>query len=179
MGNRYPNLGQPDDDGFVNLTFKIADLAEDDQFYRFRLVALHNAQEVGMDVVMLKGMRAGFDHNVDLIHDHVYHDGVRFVRSGVESDRLIVAIQQLYEEHSEVDRMVEEERFTAIVLEQGELDFAVDCVRMKLFGKDQEPFDEHAYFESFFQIDLANRMAFWNEKDLDYRAPLLRAMVGR
>lgn len=47
---------------------------------------------------------------------------------------------------------------------------------MKLFGKDGEPFDEDAYYESFFNIDFANGIAYWNEKDPDYRIPLLNAI---
>ena len=52
-------------------------------------------------------------------------------------------------------------------------------VKLKIFGKDGEPFDEAAYYESFFNVDLPNRFVFWNEKDPEYRKPLLRALSAR
>ncbi|REJ67088.1 MAG: hypothetical protein DWQ31_12465 [Planctomycetota bacterium] len=74
--------------------------------------------------------------------------------------------------------MVPEESFTVIALLQGDPDFDNDCVRLKLFGKDGEPFDEDAYYESFLNVDFANRLVYWNEKDPDYREPLLRALAA-
>jgi len=32
------------------------------------------------------------------------------------------------------------------------------------------------YFESFFNRDLASGFVFWNEKDPDYRTPLIRGL---
>jgi hypothetical protein len=48
---------------------------------------------------------------------------------------------------------------------------------MKLFGRDDEPFIEDDYYESFFNVDLANGLVYWNEKDQEYREPLLRALA--
>ncbi len=75
-------------------------------------------------------------------------------------------------------RWLPEESFTAIALHQGDLDFENECVKLKLFGKDSEPLDEAAYYESFFNIDLANRIVFWNEKDPDYRLPIDSRLVA-
>lgn len=74
--------------------------------------------------------------------------------------------------------MVPKESLTAIALHQGDLDFENECVTLKLFGKDDEPFDEDAYYESFFNFDLANRLVYWNETEPDYRQPLLRALAA-
>ena len=116
---------------------------------------------------------------MDLIKDHVYRMGVRFLRSGIESDRLISTIGKLYDADDTPKKMVSEESFTAIALHQGELDFENECVMLKLFGKDGEPFNEGAYYESFFNIDLPNRIVYWNEKDSDYRQPLLAALAAK
>ena len=90
----------------------------------------------------------------------------------------MAAIDALYGTRIGSSKMVPEESFTVIALHQGDLDFEREHVRMKLFGKDGEPFDEDAYYESFFRVDLANRLAFWNEKDTDYRVPLIRALTA-
>lgn len=172
----YPILDQFSEEGFVDLTFEILDLVEDETHYRFNIAASFEDQVVGMGVVVQKGMKSGFDANMDLIQDHVYRESVRFFRAGERSDRLIAAIGKLYESDEMATRMIDEERFTAIVLHQGEIDLASESVKLKIFGRDGEPLDEESYYESFLNLDLSNRMICWNEKDPGYRVPLLRGL---
>lgn len=169
-------LDQHSEGGFVDLTFRVRNLVDEGKHYRFHLTASHKKRTVGMDVFLLKGIHAGFNAKMNLVKKHVYRPGVRFLRSGAESDRLISAISELYGFKSSPRRMVDEETFTAIALHQGTLDIERERVKLKIFGKDGEPFDEDAYYESFFNVDLANGFVYWNEKDPDYRKPLLRAL---
>jgi|688.fasta_scaffold253061_2 hypothetical protein len=176
--NGFPVIDQNSEEGFVDLTLRITMLADDGNHYRFHLAASHDDCVLGLDVILVKAIKSGFDGNMELIKDHVYREGVRFVRSGAESDRLLAAIGKLYGADDTPQKMVPEESFTAIALHQGELDFESDCVKLKLFGKDGEPLDEYAYYESFFNVDLANRVVYWNEKDPGYRQPLLAALAA-
>jgi hypothetical protein len=178
-GKGSPILGQFCEAGFVDLSLRIHDLTDDGRHYRFHLASSHKKRTVGMDVVLVKGIQGGFNSKMNLVKKHVYREGVRFLRSGPESDRLISAIAGLYGRKGGARRMVAEETFTAIALHQGKLDLDHEPVKLKLFGKDAEPFDEEAYYESFFNVDLANGFVFWNEKDPDYREPLLRALAAR
>lgn len=171
-----PILDQHNEEGFVDLTFRLGDLVDDNQHYRFRLSASYKNRTVGMDVILVKGIQGGFDSEMNLVKEHVYRLGVRFHRAGEESDRLISAIGELYGANDSPKRMVEQETFTAIALHQGRIDMENEPVKLKIFGKDGEPFDEDAYYESFFNVDLLNGFVFWNEKDPDYRKPLLRAL---
>jgi hypothetical protein len=178
-GKGNPILDQFSEEGFVDLTFRVCDLADDSRSYRFHLAASHKRKNVGMDVVLMKGIQGGFNAKMNLVAKHVYRKGVRFLRSGAESDRLISAVGELYGSKPFPKRMVDEETFTAIALHQGKLDMAREPVKLKLFGKDADPVDEEAYYESFFNVDLANGIVCWNEKDPDYRDPLLRALGVR
>jgi hypothetical protein len=174
--DEYPILDQFSEEGFVDLTFEILDLVEDDTFYRFNVAASFDGEVVGMGVVVQKGIKSGFDANMDLIRDHVYRDGVRFFSAGERSDRLIAAIGKLYGSDDIATHMIDQERFTAIALHQGEIDLDSEPVKLKIFGRDGEPIDEESYYESYFNVDLPNRLIFWNEKDQDYRIPLLRGI---
>lgn len=51
-------------------------------------------------------------------------------------------------------------------------------IKIKIFGKDQDSDLDENYHESFFNLDLPNGFVFWNEKDLDYREPLIRGLSG-
>jgi hypothetical protein len=61
-------------------------------------------------------------------------------------------------------------------LHQGEINSEKEPVKIKLFGKDKETNDADDYYESFLYLDLSNSLVFWNEKDQDYREPLVRAL---
>lgn len=171
-----PLLNQSQDDEFVDMSLAMVNLQHNDTHYRFDAVASHNDEEVGMEVIMVKGMAGGFDEEMNLVSEHVYNGGVVFRRSGKQSDRLVVAIAELYGYEASDLKMVTEESFTAIPLEQGDIDFATQSVRIKLFGHDDEPIEEEEYYESFFHVDIANRLVQWNEKDVEYRAALLSGM---
>src|SRR5262245_48558134 len=86
-----PLLDQFSEEGFVDCTFRIEEISSDPEYHRLRLVASHNGVAVGLSVVMRRGIRGGFDPEMKLIQDHVYCPAVEFVRSGPESDELLIA----------------------------------------------------------------------------------------
>jgi hypothetical protein len=177
LGN--PILEQFSADGFVDCVFKISDLAESSDFFNFHISASSNGEILGMDVSVWKNIQGGFDEKMNLASDHVYWEGVTFIRSGIESDRFITRIASLYGlPHAEI-KMISKETFTAIALHDGEIDLRNEPIKIKIFGHDGEPFDESLYNESFFNLDLANGFVNWNEKDQDYRKPLIRALTNQ
>lgn len=155
--------------------FRISQLVETESAYRFHMAASHQGKIVGIDVSVVKGIQAGLDEAARPIRGHVYRDGVRFFRSGPESDRLVLALARLYGQEHRTLEMLDELRFTGIALHQGAIDPIREAVKIKLFGHDRENGDED-YNESFFNLDLPNGLVFWNEKDQDYRRPLVRAL---
>jgi hypothetical protein len=70
-------------------------------------------------------------------------------------------------------RMVGSVTFTGIALHQGSIELETEPVKIKLLSPDE---DANSYNESFFNLDLRNRLVFWNEKDPEYRRPLLKAL---
>jgi hypothetical protein len=170
-----PILDQFSEEGFVDTVLRISNLAETESAYRFHLAASHKGDVVGLDVSVVKGIQGGFDSSMKLNAAHVYREGIRFYRSGPESDRLITALASLYGQGDKQLRMRDETRFTGIALHQGAIDIGRQPVKIKLFGHDQEA-DDKDYNESFFNLDLSNGFVFWNEKDQEYRQPLIRVL---
>jgi hypothetical protein len=172
-----PILEQYSEDDFVDCIFKISDLVESAEFFNFHLSAASKSIVLGIDVALRKDIKAYFDSQMNPIKEHHYRNGVSFIRSGDESDRLIERIAELYGFPSAGVEMVTKETFTAIALHQEEINLKTDAVKIKLFGKDVEPFDQEAYYESFFNVDLVNGFVSWNEKDPEYRKPLIQALA--
>ena len=172
--NGNPVLDQFSEEGFVDCTFRIAERSSDAIHHRLRLVASHNGIPVGLQVVVRRGIRGGFDANMNLIGEHVYRPAVEFVRSGVESDALITTLAALYSRPAGRLRMVDGIAFTGIALHGDDVDMEKQPIKIKLFGRDsEEEIERGEYFESFFNLDLSSGFVFWNEKDFDYREPLI------
>lgn len=171
-----PVLDQFSEEGFVDCIFKIDDLTADQNFYYFHLYASYREKKVGIAVKMVKCIGPGFDADMNLIKDHVYYQGVSFRSLGQMSNDLITALGELYGQGSDVLKMVPEENFTTIALQQTDTDLDRHAVKLKLFGRDSAPFVEDDYYESFFNVDIPGGFVCWNEKDQGYRVPLIKAL---
>ena len=74
-------------------------------------------------------------------------------------------------------RMVDAISFTGIALQQDDVDMESGPIKIKLFGRNSdEEIERDEYFESFFNLGLTSGFVFWNEKDPDYRVPLIRGL---
>jgi hypothetical protein len=171
-----PILDQYSEEGFIDCVLRITEQTETSDHYRITLRASYGGEKVGMDVVVVKNIQGGFDSEMNLVKANVYRRGVVFYSRGAESDALLGALSALYGRDDINLKMIEKETFTAIALHQGPLDMENEQLKIKIFGRDEEPFDEEMYNESFFNLDLTNGFVYWNEKDPDYREPLIRAL---
>ncbi|MCW7755446.1 hypothetical protein OOT00_15830 [Desulfobotulus sp. H1] len=172
----FPTLNQFSEDGFVDCVLRITNRQDSQDTYNFDLRASYNGLVLGFGVEIIKGIKGGFDEDMNLIQDHVYIKGIKFYRTGPESDNLITVLASLYGFSDVSAKMTSEERFTGIALHQGEIDMISTPIKMKLFGRDRDDDLEESYNESFFNLDLRNGYVFWNEKDQEYRKPLIRGL---
>lgn len=174
-----PELTEACEDGFVDCTFKIEDLRSDADHYYFRMSARHQGEIVGLAARLVKRIGPGFDADMHLRQEHVYAEGLVLSSIGEASDRLIGALAELYSIEP-YDRLAAAgESYTLIALQQEDTELETHAVRAKIFGRDRDDAAlEEDYYESFFHIDLPNGYVQWNEKDADYREPLLRAWTA-
>ena len=172
-----PLLTQFSEEGFIDCVFVVREIKETDQHFILQLAASHEGKLVGLKAVVLKRIDASLtDGKVKLKPDGVYRGGVEFHRTGPESDLLLRTIAQLYGQPRPNARMVDRERFAVISLHQGTIDLKNQAVKLKLFGHDEKVDGKEDYYESYFNLDLKNRLVFWNEKDPGYRSPLLKGL---
>ena len=177
--NGLPVLDQFSEVGFVDCTFRITGMKHSAGRYSFHLSASHHDRVVGFDVSLLDHIGPGFDTDLNVLKDNVYRQGVEFRRSGPESDTLMTALSEMYRLNLGVRVMVDSLSFTAIALHNEPVDLRSQTVKIKLFGKDAEPLVEEDYFEAFFNISLRDQVVYWNEKDADYRASLVRGLSAQ
>ena len=171
-----PILDQFSEEGFVDCVFKIVDLEDGEDTYKFNLRASYCGDDLGFRVEIVKGIKGGFDSEMSLIRENVFKQGVKFFRTGPESDLLLKVLAYLYGISEVADQMTGEEAFTAIALHQGKIDMATESIKIKIFGEDQNEDLEEDYYESYFNLDLKKGLVFWNEKDEDYRESLISGL---
>ncbi len=174
VGGR-PLLDQLSEEGFVDCVFKILDLKREQEYFVFRIEAIHDGESVGCTVRMIRGIQASLSDKAELISDRVYANGIVIGRSGDESDRLLMTLAKLYGLRNMPLRMCNSEGFTAIALHQNAVDVEREPVKLKLFGRDG---DAEEYNESYFNVDFVNGFVFWNEKDPGYRVPLIEGLAA-
>jgi hypothetical protein len=172
-----PVLDHFSEEGFVDCVFRIVSSEETQAHYKLRLEASFKGESVGLEVDLVKGIKSGLDADVNLVQERVYRGGVVFRSMGGESDRLLQALATLYGIEPFDGRMRVSEPFTAIALHQGEIDMRSQPIKIKIFGRDaDDPVNENLYNESFFNLDMSGGYVYWNEKDQDYRRPLVQAL---
>ena len=173
-----PILDQFSEEGFIDCCLKIVERVDDDLHYNLVLRATQAGVGVGIGVSVQKGIRRGFDDEVNLIQDHVYRDAVVFRSLGKESDRLLTELAHLYGLGQIGRRMVTSFSFTGIALHQKDIDMDRESIKIKIFGYDADEDLEDNYFETFFNLDLVNGFVFWNEKNPDYRESIIRGLTA-
>lgn len=116
-----------------------------------------------------KNIQGGLGQEIDLIEDHDYRKGVVFSRTGPESDHLIASLGVLNGEGDVSRTMVARASYTAIALHQGPLQMEADQIRIKLFGRANEPWTDDDYYDCFFNLDLANGFVFAHQQNQGLR----------
>jgi hypothetical protein len=173
-----PILDQFCEGPLVDCFFEIVERLESAEHFELLLRASYKGSPVGMKVWVRRGIQGVLDADKKTIPEHIYRQGVRFSRSGPESDRLIAAVAELYGLPALPLPMVPTVAFTAIAVHRaGQVDMEKDPIKLKLFGHDGPEEPPERYFESFLELDLTNGFAYWTERDGAYRTALLKGLI--
>src|SRR5262245_6669631 len=148
----------------------------------FRAAGRHEGHTVGLQVVLgttWKQVSLGSDL------PNTFQGFVEFRSVGVESDNLLEIMDRLYGTGLRPPGMKASTIFTAICLEGDPRDPGLGVVKIKLFfesetepkaGPEAEEDDER-YAELFTNIDVRAGKLYVNEKDQDYRKPVILALA--
>ena len=176
--NGLPLLEQFGEEGFVDCVFQVQHLKQDDEHYHFDLRAAFGGLPVGVRARLRRDVQPGFDGEMKVIQAHFYSGGLEISSLGLETERFIEALAKLYEIELADGPGVVAEAFSVIALHQADTDLDSGAVRLKVFGNDLPDSAPGSYHESFFNVDLPAGHVYWNEKDVEYRAPMLNALAA-
>ncbi|WP_417761635.1 hypothetical protein [Shewanella sp.] len=169
---RYPAVAVGKEDGFVDLAFTIS-TAKKYQSGAFEIEVKGKLEgaNVGFAIELLPSWEANPIEGVA----NFYWGEAFFKSTGRESEAFISALADLY--GATISHIVIPNKVYAKVV-------GLDCnpeqlettpCRMKFFFNSDGA--EELYSEVFINVDLAANMLQFNEKDVGYRAPLLRSLM--
>lgn len=160
--------------GFVDLKLGLSELVrQEGGGWRVRASAMHEGRPVGFAALL----PALWEHQRRDGQPDLYWGTVTLVSTGGESAQLLSLLGQLYGQPRTSGAMVGSVMFTAVGLASDPTKVETEPVHLKLFYEPAkgETADED-YAEVFLDIDTGAGTVELNEKDLDYRLPLLRAL---
>jgi hypothetical protein len=170
--DKPPEVTSESEEGFHDLVFYIQEhKCLDDGTQIIRASGVHDGQPVGFEVLLGPNWESGsLSKDIPLV---TYRGVVTYRSVGVESDFFLQLLDALYGVRLKPKGMREETKFTGISLEGDPRDLSKGGVKIKLFYESEA---EDRYAELYTNIDLDSRRLYFNEKDPDYRAPVIRAL---
>ena len=167
-----PEITSESEEGFHDLVFAIEDHKKlPDGSQTILASGMYKGRKVSLEIDLGAGWRSSpLDADVPLT---TYQGSVSYRSVGAESDLLLHALDEIYETKQAPQAMKKATEFTAISLGGDPTDLAKEPVKIKLFFESNA---EDQYAELFTNIDLKARKLYINEKDEEYRAPIVRAL---
>jgi hypothetical protein len=172
VSNQLPEVTSEAEEGYHDLVFHLRDrTVSADGSQSFRARGLHKNQSVGL--LVLLGPRW---EQVSLGSDLplAFRGSVELKSSGAESDALLAVMDKLYGTELHPTSMKRETTFTGITLGGDPRNVASSEVKIKLFF---EPGNDEGYAELYLNIDMTGGRLQLNEKDEEYRRPIINALA--
>ena len=167
-----PEITSESEEGFHDLVFAIEDHKKlPDGSQTILGSGMYKGRKVSLEIYLGAGWRSGqLDAEVPLT---TYRGSVSYRSVGAESDLLLHVIDEIYGTKQSPQAMNKATEFTAISLGGDPRNLAKEPTKIKLFFESNA---EDQYAELFTNIDLKARKLYINEKDEEYRAPIVRAL---
>lgn len=163
-----PEITSEQEEDFVDLVFGVPRLSVKNNSQSVAVAGTLNGKSVGFTLELCPHWKAGRIGKIPS-----YSGTVRITSTGEESDFFIQSLATLYGVESIASRMATTVEFAAISLKGNPSNLSNGPVKLKLFF---EPENADGYAEAYANFDLAERKFYFNEKDQEYRSPILRAL---
>lgn len=166
-------------EGFNDIFLSITSDIKTDTSHIYTGQGLHKNKTVGLKFEVRSNLPAGITSSGELnSKGGIVRNAVKIISIGQESDHLVFALAQLYNEPAE--NVFTKEILTPTLFSLNQQDVLLDkpgYYKFKLFFNDESE-DENRYAEMFFNINTEERIIELHEKDHDYRRPLLNTFTG-
>jgi hypothetical protein len=167
--SNYPAVTIGEEEDFIDLHFQIDSI--DGQ--TFTVKGILYDKKVGFSIQLLPEWRVQQIEDVDT---PLYWGKGRFISTGEDTKNFLLILGNLYGFSIENIEMPSSILADIVSLSGNPQDILnIPCKMKFFFGPDA---DETLYSEIFINIDAKSKTLDFNEKDIDYRTPLIRSLLG-
>ena len=172
FGNTYPDAELTQEEGFVDITFRVLKhVKQSDGALRIYVRGKLQERKVGFAIDILPAWKKSAIENTD---QFFYWGDARFIRTGEETDEFISALSHLYG-LKVVSRKAKVNVPAQVVgLANDPALILSEPTKMKFFFNPDG--EENLYSEVFINVDLRSSILQFNEKDMEYRMPLVSSL---
>ena len=174
-----PQIQVPADSrDFVDLTFGVGQIQrQENHTIIVPLRAQFQNEYIGFSVRLPTQISAGLLGSGSNRKVRVVPEGVQLLRDGDTSDRFVTVLDRLYGIGNQSLLMAQTVKTTAVNLASIDQQLDRDLIQLKLFFDDQAT-NEEDYAECYLNLDISHNYVEFAEKDLDYRKPLIHALIA-
>jgi hypothetical protein len=169
-------IWKPAEEGWFDLDLTVTSVTDEGDYITVVGMGLFRGNEVGLKVGFRKGMRPAMP-NAQPDRTAFAHNGIACSSIGEASDRLLKAMATLYDVPAPAGKFASRVDVTAIALEQYPIDVTKNATKFKVFFNDGAG-QENDYAELYTNIDIPGQRLELHEKDPEYRANVVRALVA-
>jgi len=156
-------------EGFIDISLSIIESKESDKYIEYNTSATVNNDTIGIIVKLKKDIPAGFINGEP--KNMFLKEGIEFISKGKESDNLLRFISEKYGFKNSNISIKDTQMFTCANLNQEKPNYKSGESRFKIFLEGEED-----YSELFVNFNFTKRIVYLNEKDEEYREPLIKLM---
>jgi len=171
--NNYPPVSFGEEGGFVDLTLSISKYEKiKNGNSHFIIKNTLNGTKVSFILVLMPTWKAQKIENSESI---IYWGNAEIISNGEESNAFIYLLSKLYELPESDLTFVNNVSAQVVGLMNDPAHIETDLTKMKFFLNSDGP--DELYSEFYINIDLKNKVLEFNEKDPEYRQPLVNSLA--
>ncbi|SNR13862.1 hypothetical protein [Tenacibaculum jejuense] len=156
-------------EGFVDVPLSIVNREELDSYFEYTARAILNKEKVGVTIRLKKDIPPGFVNGEP--KNMFLKEGIQFISRGKESDVLLQFLSDKYDLKNTDLVLKDTQTFTCANLNQDSPNYVNNKSRFKIFLE-----GEQDYAELFVNFDFEKNRIYLNEKDHEYREPLIKLL---
>jgi len=147
--SEIPVLNKFSEEGFADFCFRVTELVNQNNSLSILGKATYKNAPLALKVEIQLPLISAISPEGNLIQDNILYKAISFHRHDNDCDNLVHAVSELYE---------------------------LGNTTIKLFKVLNGQDADDNYHESYLNLDLPNNCFYWDEKDPEYRVPILKAL---
>lgn len=156
-------------EGFIDVPLSIMESKELDGYFEYYTCATVNKDTIGIIVRLKKDIPAGFVNGEP--KNMFLNEGIQFISKGKESDNFLKFLSDKYGLQNNNLSLKDSQIFTCANLNQEKPNYNNGESRFKIFLEGEED-----YSELFVNFNFTKGIMSLNEKDEEYREPLIKLL---